>query len=162
MSSSEAAVLKIDGEVDRPQRLSFADLEAVDQSQQIVDVSRLDPKRKGDAVTLAGLLDLAGVRSSATHLGLHGTLDNFHASIPLGPVADRGILIYRLDGQPLDVSAGGPFRFYIPDHAACHTDEIDECANVKFVDHIELTAGKGFDNRPEDDEEHERLHQHQS
>ena len=55
-----------------------------------------------------------------------------------------------------------PARFFIPDHAACHTDEVDECANVKFVDHIELTVGKGFDNRPEDDEEHERLHREQS
>ena len=72
------------------------------------------------------------------------------------------MLIYRLDGQPLAASHGGPTRFFIRDHAACHTHEIDECANVKFVDHIEFTAGKGFDNRPQDDAAHEQLHRHQS
>ena len=29
---------------------------------------------------------------------------------------------------------------------------------MKFVDRIELTAGKGRDNRPHDDAEHEKLH----
>jgi hypothetical protein len=32
---------------------------------------------------------------------------------------------------------------------------------VKFLDHIELTVGKGFDNRPQDDEEHARLHENE-
>jgi hypothetical protein len=49
-------------------------------------------------------------------------------------------------------------RFLIPDYAACHTDEIDECANVKFVDRIELTTEKGFDNRPHDGAAHAALH----
>jgi hypothetical protein len=31
-------------------------------------------------------------------------------------------------------------------------------ANVKFVDRIELTADKGFDNRPHDGAEHAALH----
>ena len=44
---------------------------------------------------------------------------------------------------------------------ACHTSDIDECANVKFLDRIELAIGKGHDNRPEDDEEHARLHEQQ-
>lgn len=151
-------LLRIDGEVDKPVELTFADLEALDDAARIIDVSRFDPKRKGDAIKLSALLDLAGVRVVAKYIGLHGTLDNFHASIPLGPVRDTAFLIYRLDNAPQDVKAGGPIRFYIPDHAACHTDEIDECANVKFVDHIEFTIDKGFDNRPEDDEEHEKLH----
>jgi hypothetical protein len=70
-------------------------------------------------------------------------------------------LIYQLDGQPLSVENGGPFRFSIPDFAACHTHEIDECANVKFVDHIELTPAAGFDNRPHDGQSHEELHERQ-
>ena len=37
-------------------------------------------------------------------------------------------------------------------------DEIDECANVKYLDHIELTAGKGHDNRPHDEQQHAALH----
>jgi len=108
------------------------------------------------------LMELVRAKSSAKYLGLHSTLDDFHASVPLEPVRDRGLFIYALDDQPLSVGAGGPVRFFIPDFAACHTDEIDECANVKFVDHVELTVERGFDNRPEDDDQHEELHRGQS
>lgn len=158
---SDEYVLRIDGEVEAARELTFADLGAIDAAHQIIDVSQFDPKRRGDAVRLTGLLELVGVKDSANYIGLHGTLDNFHASIPLAPIRDRAFVIYRLNGQPLDVKAGGPFRFYIPDHATCHTDEIDECANVKFVDHIELTKERGFDNRPDDDAQHAKLHEQQ-
>lgn len=156
---NEENVLRIDGDVEAACELTFADLAAIDAAHQISDISQFDPQRQGDAVKLSGLLELVGAKGSANYIGLHGTLDNFHASLPLAPVRDRAFLIYRLNGEPLDVKAGGPFRFYIPDHAACHTDEIDECANVKFVDHIELTTDKGFDNRPDDEEEHAKLHE---
>ncbi len=155
-------ILKITGELAAPRELGFADLAALPPEQQILDVSRIDPKRQGDAVTLDGLLQLVGVKPTAKYLGLHSATDNFHASIPLEPLRGRAFLIYRLHGQPLTVKSGGPFRFYIPDFATCHTHEIDECANVKFVDHIELTAAAGFDNRPHDGQEHADLHQRQS
>ena len=152
-------MLKIDGEVGHPRQLSGADFAAIDATYQIPDVSRLDPKRKGRAVRLAGVLALVGVKPSAKYLTLHATADDFHASVPLEVVRERGILIYEVDGQPLPASAGGPVRFYIPDYAACHSAEVDECANVKFVDRLELTAQPGRDNRPHDDKAHEALHQ---
>ena len=151
-------MLRIDGEVESPQAFSFRDLAEMDGSFQIADMSTIDATRKGGAVKLEGLLQHVSVRATATYIGLHASTDDFHASIPLAAIREKSFLIYELAGQPLELSAGGPTRFYIADHAACHTDEIDECANVKFVDHIELTAGKGFDNRPEDDEEHAQLH----
>jgi DMSO/TMAO reductase YedYZ molybdopterin-dependent catalytic subunit len=150
--------LAIGGEIERPQELSFEQLAALPQEAQIVDVSRFDPKRQGDAVSLAALVDLAQPKPGVRYLGLHASRDDFHASIPLAPIADRAFLIYRASGQPLDAKAGGPFRFYIPNHKACHTDEIDECANVKFVDRIEFTIERGFDNRPHDEAEHADLH----
>ena len=151
-------MLTIAGEVAQPRTLTFADLAAIDAMYQVADVSRLVPGRKGDAVRLDGILKLVQPRGSVKYLGLHSSADDFHASIPLAAVADRALVIYRLDGQPLPAKAGGPVRFFIPDFAACHTEEIDECANVKFVDRIELTAEKGFDNRPHDGESHEALH----
>jgi hypothetical protein len=33
---------------------------------------------------------------------------------------------------------------------------------VKFVDRIELSAAKGFDNRPEDEKSHQELHERQA
>ncbi len=151
--------LLIDGEVERPRTLSFEDLAEIGAEHQVADVSQMDPKRRGSAVRLAGLLALVGPKSTARYLTLHASADDFHASIPLSAVLDRAVLIYQLDGHPLPVAAGGPMRFYIPDFAACHTADIDECANVKFVDRIELTHERGHDNRPHDADEHAALHQ---
>ena len=151
--------LTINGEVERPRQLSRPDLAAIDAAYQVPDVSRLDPTRKGRAVRLAGLLALVGAKPSAKYLTLHATADDFHASVPLEAVRERGILIYEIDGQSVPVSAGGPVRFYIPDYAACHSAEVDECANVKFVDRLELSARLGRDNRPHDEKEHAALHQ---
>jgi DMSO/TMAO reductase YedYZ molybdopterin-dependent catalytic subunit len=154
--------LRIDGEVEQPASLAFADLAAIPQAFQVLDVSRIDAKRQGDAVTFEGLLARVRPKPSARYLTLHSSTDDFHASIPLEAVRGRAIVIYRLDGQPLPASAGGPVRFFIPDFAACHTSEVDECANVKFVDRIELTADRGFDNRPHDEKEHAELHERES
>jgi DMSO/TMAO reductase YedYZ molybdopterin-dependent catalytic subunit len=159
---SDRPALRITGEVARPGELTYDDLAAMPADAQILDVRRIDPKRRGDAVKLSELLRRAGVLPSARYLGLHSQVDDFHASIPLAPVLERAFVIYRLDGEPLTASQGGPFRFFIPDFAACHTHEIDECANVKFVEHMELTSAMGIDNRPHDGAEHEQLHQRQS
>lgn len=150
--------LHVMGLVQWPRAFTFADLASIDARHQIADVSRIAPGKKGDAVTLAGILELVQPKPKAKYLNLHATADNFHASIPLDAVRERAIVIYRQEGQPLSPQAGGPVRFFIPDHHACHTDEIDECANVKFVDTIELAAEKGFDNRPHDEKAHAELH----
>ena len=160
MTDMNEKVLKVSGEVDREQQFSYVDLTKFDSASQVPDVSQLVPGRTGTAVTLEGLLAAVGVRSSAAFIGLHSEFDNFHASVPLAAVRHQGLVIYGMDSQPLPREKGGPVRFYIPDHAACKTAEVDECANVKFVDHIELTVEKGFDNRPEDEEEHAKLHDH--
>lgn len=154
-------LLTIAGEVERPMQLTFDDLAAIDARHQVVDVSQIDPHRAGDAVRLSGLLELVAARTTAEWIDLHASRDDFHASIPLGAVRERALIIYRLHGAPLPLTSGGPVRFFIPDFAACHTQEIDECANVKFVDQINLSATKGFDNRPHDGTEHEELHRKQ-
>jgi len=151
--------LKISGQVTNPLALTAQQLEALPEQHQIPCISALLPNRTGAAVTLLGIIELCQPTPEATHLGLHGTLDDFHASIPLSAVRNRGLVVHHVEGAQLETAAGGPFRFFIPDHAACQMDEIDECANVKFLDHIEFTAGKGHDNRPEDDEQHAALHE---
>jgi DMSO/TMAO reductase YedYZ molybdopterin-dependent catalytic subunit len=151
-------LLRVDGEVSRPLALTFEDFAALPSAQQVADVSRFHPKRLGDAVTLEALLAKAQPRPTASYLTLHATADDFHASVPLAAVRGEGLVVYRLEAGPLPIKHGGPIRFLIRNPAACHTDELDDCANVKFVDRIELTAGKGRDNRPHDDAEHARLH----
>ena len=154
-------ILKITGEVANPRALSYGDLTAIQSEHQIPDVSQVEPSRTGGAVWLEGLLKEVGVTDRAQFLGLHSSYDDFHASIPLAEVRSRGFVIYQMNGESLPREKGGPVRFFIRDHASCKTDEVDECANVKFVDHIELTAEKGYDNRPEDEDEHEKLHERQ-
>lgn len=152
-------VLCIDGDVEQPLELTFKDLAAFPESDQVRDVSRFHPKRPGDGVTLEALLARARPRPTATYVTLHASADHFAASVPLEAIRAEGIIVYQLDGKPLPPEKGGPLRFLIRDPAACHTDELDDCANVKFVDRIELTAGRGLDTRPRDEAEHQRLHE---
>lgn len=158
------STLKVDGKVARPCEISFQDLCGVEPSLQIADVTQLGARRPGQAIKLSALLSLVGIEDSACFIGLHASRDDFHASIPLEDQVMNAVIVYGNNGVPLGADAGGPFRFFIPDHAACKTDEIDECANVKFLDHLEFTTQRGFDNRPKDEAEHEKLHQneHQS
>ena len=152
--------LRIDGEVAKPCEISFETFAAFEAQDQIADVTELGARRPGQAVKLAALLAHVEKKDSGRYIGLHASHDDFHASIPLESKVLDAVVIYGNDSAPLESSSGGPFRFFIPEHEACQVDEIDECANVKFLNHIEITSEKGFDNRPKDEDEHARLHQH--
>lgn len=154
--------LVVDGEVENPLTLSFADLDAFPEADRIVDVSRFQPSRKGDGITLDALLRRARPRPAANYLTLHATRDDFHVSIPLAPVRAEAIVVYKIDEAPLRADQGGPIRFLIRDPSACHTSELDDCANVKYLDRIELAVKKGRDTRPEDDVAHAALHARES
>ena len=159
---SDAVILTVDGHVERPLRLTFADLEALPGPAQVTDVSRFHPSRQGDGVTLDAILERARVLPSASYLTLHADRDDFHVSVPLAPLEGQGIVVYRRGPDRLGVEYGGPIRFLIRDPAACHTDQLDDCANVKYLSRIELTAGRGRDTRPADLESHLALHEAQS
>ncbi len=119
-------LLRVDGEVSRPLELSFEDLKAFPEADQVQDVSRFHPTRNGDGVTLKSILERIDPSPAATYLTLHATADDFAASVPLAAVRDEGIVVYQLDGASLPVSQGGPIRFLIRDPAACHSDELDD------------------------------------
>jgi DMSO/TMAO reductase YedYZ molybdopterin-dependent catalytic subunit len=155
-------LLRVDGAVEEPLDLTFEDLDGLPEADRVEDVSRFHPGRKGDGVTLEALLRTARPRNEANYLTLHATRDDFHVSIPLQAVRGEGIVVFRLGSEPLGVEQGGPIRFLIRDPAACHTDELDDCANVKYLDRIELTVRRGRDTRPADEAEHARLHADQA
>jgi DMSO/TMAO reductase YedYZ molybdopterin-dependent catalytic subunit len=159
---SNDIILTVDGQVERPLRLTFADLADLPESVQVRDVSQFHPTRKGDGVTLDMILERAGVRPGANYLTLHAERDDFHVSVPLEPLRGHGIVVYRLGPDPLGLEHGGPIRFLIRDPAACHTDQLDECANVKYLSRIELTERRGRDTRPADEKAHEALHASQN
>lgn len=161
MTGLSESILRVTGEVAKETSFSYGDLQQLDSEFQVPDFSTIESGRPGSALRLRGILAAVQENGNACFLGMHSSHDDFHASIPLEDVRDRGFVLYGLDGAPLPLSKGGPIRFFIPDHAACNTDDIDECANVKYIDHIELTRTRGFDNRPTDEEEHAKLHDHE-
>jgi DMSO/TMAO reductase YedYZ molybdopterin-dependent catalytic subunit len=154
-------LLKVEGAVEHPLELTFDDLAALPESAQVRDVSRFNAKRPGDGVALEALLEKARPRAGANYLTLHADKDDFHVSIPLQAVCAEGIVVYRLGAGGLGPEHGGPIRFLIRDPAACHTDELDDCANVKYLSRIELTVRRGRNTRPADETAHAALHTRQ-
>lgn len=150
------ASLRITGHVQTPSSFGPEDLARL--PVQVPDVSALVPGRQGAAVRLGALIDAARPKSGATHVTLTAEGGRFSASVPLDFVREA-LVIYRLGDEALPGSMGGPFRFLIPDAKSCRDTSlpVDRCANVKFLEHIELTAGPGRDTRPTE-EERERRH----
>lgn len=131
--------LRIEGRVDRPVDLNRADLAALAESAQIPDVSTINPTRRGTGVDFAAVIDQAGPASDATRVILHADRDGFHVALPLAAMRARAVVIYGRDGDPLPDREGGPFRVVVREAAGCATgEELDDCANVKFLSRIEL------------------------
>jgi len=160
--SNSPVLLRFEGAVERPIGVSFEDLHRMPEESQVADVSRFQPSRKGDAVTLSSLLSLAGPDPRATHVTLHADRDDFHVSIPLDAIREQGLVVYKVGERRLEVEQGGPIRLIIRDPLACQSGDLDDCANVKYLSRIELTLGRGRDTRPVDDAEHQALHDRQA
>jgi DMSO/TMAO reductase YedYZ molybdopterin-dependent catalytic subunit len=141
--------LTIEGAVQHPVKFTREQLAALPSAGRVSDVSSIEPRRQGEAIRLSFLLEKVQSDDTATHVTLQSA-DGFCASIPLADVRETGLIIFQLDDQCLPVSAGGPFRFLIPNAAECRTAELDACANVKSLARIELTVGQGVDTRYSD------------
>jgi DMSO/TMAO reductase YedYZ molybdopterin-dependent catalytic subunit len=157
---NQTVVLKVDGAVENPVELSYDDLARLPKGYQVADVSRFPAhaKRLGDGVELEALLEQVRPKPEANYLTLHADRDDFHVSVPLQAVRGEGILVYKNAGGPLAPEHGGPIRFLVRDPSACHTSEMDDCANVKYLSRIELSVRRGRDTRPVDDAAHAALH----
>jgi DMSO/TMAO reductase YedYZ molybdopterin-dependent catalytic subunit len=155
-------LLKIEGAVERPLALTFAELAAFPEVAQFEDVSRIHPSRRGDGVILDAILDQAAVKQGAKYMTLHADRDDFHVCVALDAILGQGIVVYKLGSSPLSVEHGGPIRLIIRDPAACHTGELDDCANVKYLSRIELSERRGRDTRPETEAAHTALHEAQA
>src|SRR5262249_41931181 len=64
-------LLRVDGAVEQPLELGFEDLRAFPEADQVADVSRFQPARKGDGVALEALLRRARPTPEANYLTLH-------------------------------------------------------------------------------------------
>lgn len=123
-----AALLTVEG-LPGPMVFTYADLQRI--PDQIDDVGRMIPGRRGSAVSVASLLSGAVSGRCEDEVVFHSAEEGFFARVSLAAAVENGILVYRIGGHPLPERLGGPIRLLIPE-----TD--DRCANVKNVVRIEI------------------------
>ncbi len=138
---SGPGVLRIDGAVVQPLSLDAAAFGKLPEEAQVRDLSGVLPGKKGRGVRVKAVLELPAIQPGADHVTFHSQDGQFAATLTLDQAKEFGVLVYELDGEPLSVKKGGPFRLVAPGLG-------DLCANVKGVNRIELTKGPGKDTRP--------------
>jgi DMSO/TMAO reductase YedYZ molybdopterin-dependent catalytic subunit len=133
--------LQITGLVSAPYSLSYDDLKALPQVRQYHTLECISNDvggplmSNGDftGVSLADLLNRAGIRPGASELVFHaadGYSDALHLSQALDP---RSLVVYLLDGQPLPEPHGYPARLLIPG--------LYGMKNGKWLTSLELGSG---------------------
>ena len=140
-ASERPDLLRIHGEVNHPASLDIDALSKLPAECQVPDVSTLMPGARGVGIRVKGLLDLATLHAGASHVTFHSGDGNYSACLTLDQARNHGILVYQVEGAPLSLQKGGPFRLVTPGLG-------DLCANVKQVTNIEITRSTGKDTRP--------------
>ena len=131
-------MLTIEGEVAAPRSIDPSELRRL--PAQIEDVSTVVPGRDGSAVWLRDLLAQAGVNPSARFVTLASGDGKFAISLPLQPLLERAVLVYRRGEAPLLPSSGGPVRVLLTGKVECQAPDIDACAMVKGLGRIRVTS----------------------
>lgn len=110
--------LTVDGQVENPRILSWADFQALPQSETVSDIhcvtswSRYDNRWRG--VLARDLFDLVKPKPTAQHVLLH-SYDTYTANVPLGEFADADVLLAtHWQGEALSLEHGGPLRVVVP------------------------------------------------
>lgn len=110
--------LTVEGEVERPFELSWAELMALPQTEVTVDIhcvthwSRLDVPWIG--VRLREVLDRASPRAGARHV-LLSSADGYSTNLPLADLLREDVLLaHTVDGASLSREHGGPVRLLAP------------------------------------------------
>lgn len=125
---STGARVAVEGFVERPLDLGFGELS--DLPDQVLDVGERLAGRRGVAVTLAAILEAAGVRAGAATLTVESADRSYRGTIPLEEAAEA-LVVYRLGDGPLPEGDGGPVRFFLHDAETCRGHGDRPCLNVK-------------------------------
>lgn len=136
-------MLTVEGDVAAPRSFDDAALGAL--QDQIADVAALVPGREGSAIWLRALLAEAGVLPTARFATLSSSDGKFAICVPLQPLLDRAVLLYRLGGAPLPEKKGGPVRVLLTGEVPCEGPGLDACAMVKGLGRIRVTAEREAD-----------------
>jgi sulfite oxidase len=138
--------LTVDGEVERPIRLTLAELKKMPRAsatcvlqcagngrglyKPVVPGVQWKYGAVGNArwtgVRVKELLDRAGVKASALHLHTSGAdkppgkVPRFDRSIEIGKAIEDGLVAYEMNGEPLAPPHGAPARLVVPGWAGDH------------------------------------------
>ena len=110
--------LRIDGMVDAPLTLSFAELTAMEPTSLTRDFQCVTGWRVSDVawkgVRLADLLDRAGVKAGAAAVRFTSFDGAYTESLTLEQARRRDVIVaYGMEGGPLSSAHGGPVRLYV-------------------------------------------------
>lgn len=129
--------LTIDGAVEHPIVLRFADLLALEQVEDVSDFhcvttwSKLDMQWKG--VRFADLAALVEPLEQATHVMVHG-YDGYQTNLALEEALKPDVLIaHTVFGEPLAPEHGGPVRMITP--------QLYAWKGAKWIKRIEFLVG---------------------
>ncbi|HEU4683590.1 MAG TPA: 2-dehydropantoate 2-reductase [Nitrospira sp.] len=141
LTERDQAGVRLTGAVVQPVSLSREAMTQLSNEHQLEDIGRLTPNMRGRAVAVKGLLEVPALGIGADHVTFHSADGRYAATLTLQQARDHAWLVYEVDGGPLPVEKGGPFRLIAPGLG-------DACANVKGVGVIEIRIGSGKDTRP--------------
>ncbi len=116
--------LNVDGMVDHPYSLTYAELLAMEMHEQYVTIACVSNEVGGDlvgnalwkGVRLRELLDRAGVRQGATQIVGH-SFDGWTAGFPTAWLDDpdrEALVAVAMNGEPLPAEHGYPARLIVP------------------------------------------------
>ena len=144
--AKEPYALVVDGLVDAPLKLSYAQVNALPQVEQVSDFHCVEGWSVADlkwgGFRVGELLDRAGLKPGASHVVFHalgktgnlGGLDHYTESYPIAELTDPKkeiLLVLRLNGEPLPQEHGAPLRLISPYDLAYKS--------IKFVTRLEVT-----------------------
>jgi DMSO/TMAO reductase YedYZ molybdopterin-dependent catalytic subunit len=128
--------LRVDGLVDRPATLTYADIRAMTPLNLTRDFQCVTGWRVHDVmwrgVKLADVLDRAGVQAEANAVRFFSFDGTYTESLTLEQARRDDVMVaYQLEGDDLSDAHGGPVRLYVA--------PMYGYKSIKWLDRIELT-----------------------
>jgi len=136
--------LTLKGLVRQPLELTWADIQALPAVEVMRTLECIGNPVGGHlignaiwkGVSLAALLDWAGVKPGATHVIMDGA-DEYFTSLPLAKVqSEQALLAYEMNGAPLTPQHGFPLRALIP--GVYGQKQPKWLLNIEVTDHYQV------------------------
>ncbi|MDE0231465.1 MAG: molybdopterin-dependent oxidoreductase [bacterium] len=129
---NKVPVIRVTGLVEKPGEWAMEDLAGL--SEQVSE-----GEIPGRGVSAGALLEASGPRGG--YVSVESDDGAYRASIPLGELSSKGVVVYGLGDDRLPPEHGGPFRILVPEGRTL-------CWNVKGVGEMRVTAQPEPDSVP--------------